>query len=256
MTRARRNAPRPSIAVRITGVIGELMITLGVLLALFVVWQLWWTDVIAGRMQEQTIADLGWEPPAETVPAADELPTGPPPVLEHVPEGEPFATLLVPRFGSDYEVPVVSGVDKRTILDTGNIGHYPETAMPGDLGNFSLAAHRTTYSKPFNLIADLQPGDPIIVRTRDTWYVYEATESLVVMPNQVEVISPVPGLLPGEEIPELTERYITLTSCHPMFSARERFITHGVFKYWMPVSAGTPIELATGTELATLEGGE
>ena len=227
-----------------TGVIGELMITAGVLLGLFVVWQLWWTDVTAGRIQAQTIADLDWAVPDDLVPAVEALPTGDSPVVEPVPEGDVFATLLVPRFGSDYEVPVVNGVDKRSVLDTGNIGHYPETAMPGELGNFSLAAHRTTYSKPFNQIADLQAGDAIIVRTEDTWYVYEATESLVVMPSQVEVISPVPGLLPGEEIPELTERYITLTSCHPMFSARERFITHGVFKYWMPVSAGTPAELA------------
>ena len=245
MTRARRPAPQPSLAVRTIGVIGELMITLGVLLALFVVWQLWWTDVTAGRIRAQTIADLGWEVPVDVAPSVDELPTGPPPVLDPVPEGEAFATLLIPRFGEDYVVPVVSGVDKRTILDTGNVGHYTETALPGDLGNFALAGHRTTYSKPFNQIADLQPGDALVVRTEDTWYVYEVTDSLVVMPSQVEVISPVPGLLPGAQIPELTERYITLTSCHPMFSARERFITHGVFKYWMPVSAGTPAELTT-----------
>ena len=226
------------------------MITVGVLLALFVVWQLWWTDVTAGRIQAQTIADLGWDIPVDVVPAPEELPTGEPPVLEPVPEGEAFATLLVPRFGEDYEVPIMSGVDKRTILDTGNVGHYPEAAMPGGLGNFALAGHRTTYSKPLNQIAELQPGDPIVVRTEDTWYVYEVTESLVVMPSQVEVISPVPGLLPGEEIPELTERFITLTSCHPMFSARERFITHGVLTYWMPVSAGIP------AELTTLEGGQ
>lgn len=243
MNRARREA-RPSLALRITGVVGELMITAGVLLGLFVVWQLWWTDVIAGRTQEQTLAELNWETPPDVVPAPQALPTGEPPVLGPVPEGEVFATLYVPRFGDDYEVPIRSGIDKRTILDTGNIGHYPETAMPGGVGNFSLAAHRTTYSKPFNQIAELEPGDPIIVRTDDTWYVYEATESLIVMPSQVEVIAPVPGLLPGEEIPELTERYITLTSCHPMFSAKERFITHGVFRYWMPVSQGIPAELA------------
>ena len=240
---------RPSIGLRITGVIGELMITVGVLLALFIVWQLWWTDVTAGRIQDQTLAGLDWQSPPDTVPSATDLPTGEPPVVSPVPEGEVFATLLVPRFGADYEVPVMSGVDKRSVLDTGNIGHYPETTMPGGLGNFSLAAHRTTYSKPFNQIADLQPGDAVVVRTEDTWYVYEATDSLVVLPSQVEVIAPVPGLLPGQEIPELTERYITLTSCHPMFSARERFITHGVLKYWMPVSAGTP------AELTALEGG-
>ncbi|SDB88524.1 sortase A [Sanguibacter gelidistatuariae] len=248
MTRSRRSKPHQSLALRITGVVGELMITVGVLLALFVVWQLWWTDVTAARAREATLVAQGWDAPPLTVAPAADLPTGDPPVLGPVPVGDVFARLYVPRFGADYEVPIASGVDKRTILDTGNIGHYPETAMPGDLGNFSLAAHRTTYSKPFNQIADLQPGDAIVVRTEDAWYVYEATESLIVMPSQVEVISPIPGLLPGEEIPELTERYITLTSCHPMFSARQRFITHGVFKYWMPVSAGTPAELLTPVE--------
>lgn len=234
--------------MQITGVVGELMITVGVLLALFVVWQLWWTDVTAGRIRAETLANQGWAPPPATVVPPADLPAEDPPVLGPIPEGEVFGNLFIPRFGSDYEVPIAQGVDKRTILDVGNIGHYPETAMPGELGNFSLAAHRSTYAKPFNRIADIQPGDAIVVRTEDYWYVYEATEWLVVMPSNVEVISPIPGLMPGEEIPELTERYITLTTCHPLFSARERFIYHGVFKYWMPVSAGTPVELLTPVE--------
>lgn len=251
MTRGRRSAPRQNIFLRMLGVFGELMITLGVLLALFVVWQLWWTDITAGRAREAALAAQDWEPAPPIVVEEEELPTGPPPVMGPVPIGEEFGNLYVPRFGADYVVPIFSDVDKRKILDQGVIGHYTQTAMPGDLGNFSLAAHRTTYGKPFNQIAELVPGDPIVVRAGDYWYIYEATESLVIKPSQVEVISPVPGLMPGEEIPELTERYITLTSCHPMFSARERFITHGVFKYWMPVSMGTPVELS-----AMLEGGE
>lgn len=120
--------------------------------------------------------------------------------------------------------------------------------MPGALGNFSVAGHRTTYGKPLHLIADLQPGDPIVVRTADTWYVYEVTESLIVNPDQIEVIAPVPGLLAGEPIPDLTERYITLTSCHPMYSAKERYIVHGTLTSWMPVSQGTPSALAPAAE--------
>lgn len=251
MSRARRTQAKPHIALRLTGVIGELMITLGLVVGLFVVWQLWWTDVEAGRVQAQALESLDWSEPAPTLVAAEAAPDEPPPVIAAPAPGETFASVFIPRFGSDYEVTIAEGVGKKDILDTGAIGHYPETALPGELGNFSLAGHRTTYGKPLNKIADLQKGDAVVVRTADTWYVYEVTDSLVVAPSQVEVIAPVPGLLPGEEVPELTERYITLTSCHPMFSARERYIVHGVLTSWMPVSQGTPAALAP-----VVEGGE
>jgi sortase A len=241
MRHGRHGAQRRHARVGVVGVVGELMITVGVFLALFVVWQLWWTNVIAGREQAAVIKALEWTEPALTagIERTDE-----PPAFEPVSEGALFATFLVPRFGSDYEVPVRNGTDKPTILDTGNAGHYTDTAWPGELGNFALAAHRTTYAKPFNKIADLQIGDVMIVRTDDTWFVYEMSQDpQIVKPSNVEVISPVPGTLPGEPLPELTERYITLTSCHPMFSARERYVVHGTLKYWMETSSGTPQEL-------------
>lgn len=224
------------------------MITVGILVGLFVVWQLWWTDVQAGRDQEQALEDLGWTAPPPAVVPAVEVTDGIPPELAVPAAGETFASVLIPRFGSDYEVTVAEGVGKKTILDTGALGHYPETALPGALGNFSVAGHRTTYGKPLNKIADLVAGDAVVVRTQDTWYVYEVTDSLIVMPDQVEVIAPVPGLEPGAPLPELTERFITLTSCHPMFSARERFIVHGRLTSWMPVSQGTPAALASAAE--------
>jgi sortase A len=249
VTRARRARPRPSLPLRIVSVIGELLITTGVLVGLFVVWQLWWTDIQAGREQEATFAALGWEPPTyEPAPEESVHRDDEPPVMQTPAEGETFGRLYVPRFGQDYVVPVTEGVGKADVLDKGEAGHYPETVLPGGLGNFSLAAHRTTYGKPFHLIADMQAGDAIVVQTEDTWYVYEATESLVVLPHQVEVIAPVPGTLPGAEMPEPTERFITLTTCHPMFSARERYIVHGTLKYWMPVSSGTPEELLPAAE--------
>lgn len=224
------------------------MITVGILVGLFVVWQLWWTDVQAGREQEQALEDLGWtRPPAELVPAVEE-PDALPPEVPAPASGETFASILVPRFGSDYEVTVAEGVGKKEILDTGAIGHYPGTALPGALGNFAVAGHRTTYGKPLNKVAELVVGDSIVVRTQDTWYVYEVTDSLIVMPDEVEVIAPVPGLASGEPVPELTERFITLTTCHPMFSARERFIVHGTLTSWMPVSQGTPAALAPPAE--------
>jgi sortase A len=258
---ARRRTPSAGgVVASVVGVVGELLVTAGVLLGLFVVWQLWWTDVEGDRHQQEIIAGLDWTPPP---PAAESA--GPsvatrheeaPPVDTQPAQATVFAQLYVPRWGADYVKPVAEGIDKPTVLDTIGIGHYPGTAMPGDVGNFATAAHRTTYGKPYNRIAELQPGDPVVVRTETTWYVYRVTESKIVAPSQVEVVAPVPGLRQGDPLPELTERYLTMTSCHPMFSARERYIVHGTLDYWAPVSEGTPQELldagilvdATGVE--------
>jgi sortase A len=150
-----------------------------------------------------------------------------------------FATLTVPRWEGEPAHPVSQGTDRATVLDVLGIGHYENTAMPGDVGNFALAGHRTTYSKPFYRIAELQPGDALVVGTPDTWYVYAVTSTEIVSPDQVEVIAPVPG--DPQAVP--TERMITLTSCHPLYSDRQRYIVHGVLKYWMPASSGTPAEL-------------
>nr|WP_202627862.1 class E sortase [Cellulomonas sp. APG4] len=221
-------------------VLGELLVTLGVLVALFVVWQLWWTDVEAGREQRAVVEDLDWAVDTDDVPlpeAASE-PTTPsdPPVLDEPAHATTFATLRVPRWGSDYVRPVSQGTSRPDVLDVLGIGHYEGTAMPGEVGNFALAAHRTTYAKPFHLVEDLQVGDPLVVQTPEAWFVYRVTETRVVLPRDVEVIAPVPGD-PGAEP---TTAMMTLTTCHPMFSARERFIVHAELDTWQPVSEGLP----------------
>jgi len=240
----------------VVGVLGEVLITLGVLLALFVVWQLYWTDVVAERAQDQVVQDLGWArtgdggrgqdaPPAAapTEPAPDEAaPDGAPPVLAPPPHATTFATLSVPRWGPRYVQPISEGVTRADVLDVLGIGHYPGTAMPGEVGNFALAAHRVTYGKPFNRIEELQLGDPLVVQTPDAWFVYRVTSSQIVLPQDVQVIAPVPDQ-PGVEP---TQAMITLTTCHPMYSARERYIVHGELDYWVPTSAGTPVELTGG----------
>ncbi|WP_402463821.1 class E sortase [Isoptericola aurantiacus] len=231
----------------IVGVVGELLITAGVFLGLFVVWQLWWTDVQAERIHTQVLAELEWpDPPkveADEGPAVASEHRGKPPVMDEPAEGTVFGQLYVPRWGADYVSPIAQGIDKATILDRLGIGHYPGTAMPGDLGNFATAGHRTTYGKPYHLVADLTEGDPLVVRTAKTWYVYRVTEHEIVYPNQVEVVSPVPGLEPGAPVPELTQRLMTMTACHPMYSAAQRYIVHGELDYWAPVDEGTPAEL-------------
>ncbi|WP_129789506.1 class E sortase [Promicromonospora panici] len=245
-----RNARRPrgaSSPMRpvawLIGVMGELLVTAGLVLGLFVVWQLWWTDVEGARAQNEIIAEMDWGS-APTGPATATENHGPPPVMKEPPEdGTLFAQMYIPRFGDDYVKPVAEGTDKATVLDTIGIGHYNGTAMPGDLGNFAVAAHRTTYGKPFNQIAELKNGDALVVRTEKTWYVYKVTESKIVYPQNVEVIAPVPGVTSDQPMPELTDRFITLTSCHPMFSATQRYIVHGELEYWSPVGDGKPKEL-------------
>lgn len=246
-----RNARRPQGGATpmrpvawLIGVLGELLVTAGVVLGLFVVWQLWWTDVEGARAQNEIIAEMDWEN-APTGPATVTEHRDAPPVMEEPGVGTLFAQMYIPRFGDDYVKPVAEGTDKATVLDTIGIGHYVGTAMPGDLGNFAVAAHRTTYGKPFNKIAELKPDDAVVVRTEDTWYVYKVTESKIVYPQNVEVIAPVPGVTADQEMPELTQRFITLTSCHPMFSATERYIVHGELDYWAPVDEGMPKELVS-----------
>lgn len=261
MTEGEEN-PRSSRAVRrwserqdrrrkaylISGVVGEVLLSAGALLALFVVWQLWWTDVEGERAQAAIVQQIEWATPVPSLApsaTAEPEPTQPvphydaPPVLDPVARGETFAVMYVPRWGADYEVPVSGGTD-REVLDTKGIGHYEGTQMPGDVGNFAIAGHRNTYGKPFHRVEELQLGDPLVIRTEQAWYVYRVSETRIVLPHQVEVIAPVPG--DPSAVP--TQRMITLTTCHPMYTVTtERFIVHGELDYWLPADDGPPVEL-------------
>jgi len=224
--------------------LGELFITAGLLLLLFVAWQLWWTDVVANRAQAEITADLEQEwgdGSRGAAPAEAPQDYGDPPELAQAPDGEAFAIVRIPDFGPDWqERPVFQGTGL-DLLKKG-VGHYVDTAMPGAVGNFAVAGHRVTYGRPFNQIAELEPGDPIVVETADSWYVYRMRSSTIVAPDRVDVVAPVPEQ--PDAVP--TERLMTLTACHPMYSARERFIVHAVLESWQPKSAGEPAALAAG----------
>lgn len=236
---------------RVFALVGELMIIVGALLALYIVWQLFYTDIEANAVQEQTVNDLAWAyTPAitagtvatdATATIPDELKLTPDtaPGMAEPKVGTTFATFYVPRWGADYVKPISEGTDRHKILDRLGIGHYKNTAMPGELGNFAISAHRTTYGKPFNRIATLKKGDFLIVQTKEAWYVYKVTSHEIVRPTAVKVIAPVPNH-PGAA-PD--NHYITLTSCHPMYSAAERYVVHGELQYWSPVGNGVPAEL-------------
>jgi sortase A len=126
------------------------------------------------------------------------------------------------------------------VLNPIGIGHYPGTAMPGGVGNAAFAAHRTTWGAPFGPIADLRLGDSIYIETPEGWYLYKFRSLEYVLPTGVGVIEPVPQL-PGVAP---TERYITLTSCNPLYSAAERIVAYGVYETWYPRDQGAPEEIA------------
>jgi sortase A len=230
--------------------LGELLITAGLLLLLFASWQLWWTDVEGARDQRAIAEGLrddwrddGLPPvPPTGVPAGNALSVGEPPVLDPPATGEAFALVHVPRFGADHTVPAEQGVGLKDVLNHGVLGHYPDTAMPGGVGNFALAGHRVTYGRPLNRIAELTPGDPVVVETEDAWYVYRVRDASVVSPGRVDVVAPVPGDVDATP----TERLLTLTACHPMYSARQRYVVHAVLEGWQPRSQGSPDVLAAG----------
>lgn len=236
----------------VVGVLGELLILAGALLALFVVWQLFYTDVQGERAQREVVENLDWVEPDVVAGIDAGAPDGPatipdelkftdvdPPAMDYPEFVETFATMMVPRWGEDYVKPITEGVTRADVLDPLGIGHYPDTALPGQVGNFAISGHRTTYGKPFADVSELEVGDPLIIQTEDAWFVYRVEEWEIVQPSQVEVIAPNP-YAPGDAP---TERMITLTTCHPKFSAAERWVVHGSLEYWAPTGNGVPAEL-------------
>ena len=236
------------VARAVVGTAGELSITLGVLLLLFVAWQLWWTDVAANREQDRLTDDLvqEWAAGADAAPAEGEAgpPAEPPaeepviPVADTGPEGTAFAVLRIPRFGPEYARPVLSGTTAAVLQE--GLGHYTGNVGPGGVGNFAIAGHRTTYGAPLARIDELRAGDPVVIQTAAGYYTYRVTSSAIVSPGQVEVVAPVPG----DPSATPTEEIITLTSCHPRYSAAQRYIVHGELESFQSASAGPPAVLA------------
>jgi sortase A len=122
-------------------------------------------------------------------------------------DGEAFAVLRVPRFGREFTPVIVEGISQKA-LEKGP-GHFPETALPGEPGNFAVAGHRTGWGQPFNKLPELRKGDTIDIEWKRTTYTYRVTHSKVVEPSDVGVLLPVPGK-PGAR-PDKAR--ITLITC-------------------------------------------
>ncbi|HSN44445.1 MAG TPA: class E sortase [Propionibacteriaceae bacterium] len=210
----------------IAALLGELLITIGVVLVLFVGWQLFWTDVVSD-------ADAG-----QVVTAIEQDPAGTQWVQPKLAKlGDAFAIVRIPRFGAKFARPLYEGTTRDVLMR--GIGHYDRTGLPGTIGNFAMAGHRTTYGKPFNQIDKLVSGDVVLVETRNTYYVYRVTSHQIVPPTQVSVLYPVPD----EPEAKATVATLTMTSCHPEFSARERFIVHAQLDGTFPRAQGVPADV-------------
>lgn len=231
--------PRPKITV--IGVTGELLLTMGVIMMLFVGWKYWLNDIIVGNEQNQAGAALTsrLEEQAEagTSTAVDE--TGIPVRPQPTETNERFAVLYVPAWGADYSRPIAQGVDYHDVLDE-NLGHYPQSDMPGAVGNFVVAGHRLAYGASMQNIHKLQVGDEIIVETGDGWYTYIYRSGEYVAPTQVDILGDVP------RVPDAigSDRLLTLQSCNPFWSTAERIIAYAVFDSFTPRVDGPPESIA------------
>ncbi|MGH9062836.1 MAG: class E sortase [Acidimicrobiales bacterium] len=224
---------------RSMAVAGRLLVGAGVLILLFVAYQLYGTNLSASRSQQalrhQLARELRASPPATapaspggagseasgpgttattgsrgpeaagTAPTGDRSPdVGPPPP----PQGDALAIIKIPRIEVDKAV--VQGVAEGDLRK--GPGHYPGTSLPGQPGNAAIAGHRTTYGAPFFRLNELGPGDLILVTTEQGAFRYRVTRSMVVSPSDVAVLGPTRGAT------------LTLTTCNPRYSAAQRLV--------------------------------
>jgi len=228
--------------------VGFALLAAGLLLGGFVAYQLWGTGFFArhaqadlrieleeraaaaapavvpyepdeSRVMSPIIPPAGLPDPAEIDVDAALAAAGLPPAAsaegrtgllaeEPPPDGEAMGRLRIPAIGVDWTV--VEGVGAADLRR--GAGHLPATALPGQPGNAVISGHRTTYGAPFYHLDQLVPGDLIMVTTVTGTHVYQVVQSLVVWPAEIWVTEQWQG------------SWLTLTTCHPRFSSRERLV--------------------------------
>ena len=222
---------RPTVASRIRGgvrITGEVLITFGLIVLLFAGYEVFGKEVIVNAHQNDLSHELqqAWGPTVGPTPSVTPSPAKP--VI-----GKPIAGLYIPKLDKNWVV--VEGVAPKDIRY--GPGHYPQSALPGEVGNFSVAGHRIRAT--FWRLDELHPGDAIVVEAQTVWYVYKVAWTEVVKPTEVEVVAPVPGH-PGQKP---TKKLLTLTTCNPKFNNYQRLIVHAELASTMPKAAGRPVEL-------------
>ncbi len=202
-----------------------MLVTAGILLLLFVAYQLWGTGIYQARAQddlrnqfERTLHQAG---PTTTTPGSPTTTTrvGTTTTLAPLaapPAGDAVGLIAIPKIGVNQVI--VEGVDVDDLRK--GPGHYPATQLPGHEGNSAIAGHRTTYGAPFGDLDQLAPGDEIDIATVQGKFKYTVTEQRVVDPSEVSVLdSTLDPTRFGQHLATLT-----LTTCNPKYSAAERLI--------------------------------
>ncbi|WP_411103613.1 class E sortase [Streptomyces sp. cmx-4-9] len=225
----------------------EVCLTAGTVIVLFVVYVLLWTGVTADRAMDGEMARLreGWsaapaagarpQPSGTPGPAPSQAPPQPAPEPAGYPAGRPFAEMYVPRFGPDWNKPVLEGTG--TDLLKKGLGHYEGTARLGAIGNFSVAGHRRTHGDPFKDVPELRAGDAVILKDAGAWYTYTVRgRPLRTLPTEVAVVDPVPRKSPFT----VPGRYLTLTTCDPEWGHSHRLVVWAELTGTRPADQGPP----------------
>jgi sortase A len=210
----------------IAGAFGELLLTAGALVLLFVVYLLWGTGLQTAAAQDDLRSQLNLDGSAGSSTSED----SPDSSLDDVGIGDAYGIIRIPRFGDDWEWVIVQGVEDEDLRN--GPGHYLDSANPGELGNFAVAAHRSGHGEPFAPFPELHVGDIVEIETVDGTFIYELDDAPDGDPdgNKIAisdrwVVDPVPGQ-PRDTEP--VERRITLTTCWPRFGSSARMYATGV----------------------------
>jgi sortase A len=203
--------------------IGEIFLTIGAVVLLFIAYLIWGTALRASSAQHQLTNELNHDWSAAGAPANGRgaaLPPRPDPI--HLVTGQPFAFIRIPAFGAHWRFTIVEG----TALAQLNMspGHVPGTQLPGQVGNFAVAGHRVTAGNPFWSLPSLKDGDLVYIDTKVNTYTYMVTGKQMVMPSDTAVLDAVPGH-PGRRP---SQRLITLITCDPAWTGTHRVIVTGV----------------------------
>lgn len=189
----------------------ELAITGGAILAAFVFYLLVWTNHQTAQAQDALLDDFRADKQHAQQHGSKDEPEAPD-------SGDGLGVLHIPALGGDWEWVIVEGVGDDDLAD--GPGHFPGTALPGEVGNFAVAGHRSTHGEPFANLDRVSVGDEVVVETVEGWLVYEVMWERILAPSATEVLAPVAGH-PGDKA---KQRTMTLVTCHPRWGSSERLV--------------------------------
>ncbi|GAA3373315.1 hypothetical protein GCM10020367_32780 [Streptomyces sannanensis] len=219
--------------------LSELCITVGAIVVLFVAYVLFWTGIEADGASDAQIGRLQRQWTQTPGPGPGRKPTAPPapPAYRH---GKPFAVMYIPRFGKDWDWPVLEGAEVATLKK--GLGHYAGTAELGGTGNFAVAGHRRTYGDPFKDFPRLRPGDAVLLTDGTTWFTYRVhSRPYRTVPSDIGVIDSVPRPMEPDATPfRGPGRYLTLTTCDPEWGSSHRLVVWARLEATRPAADGRP----------------